>query len=142
MRTVAFAGLALVAAIMASAPAGYASDTQTVLSTGKTIMGETVVYPDGPAKVTATIVTMAPGEVGGLHTHGIPLLGYVLDGVLTVDYGDKGKRVYRAGDAVMETISVPHRGINTGNTPMRVLVVYMGADGKTLSTSVPANGKK
>jgi quercetin dioxygenase-like cupin family protein len=59
----------------------------------------------------------------------------MLDGELTVDYGDKGKRVYRAGDAVLEAIHVAHNGRNTGSGPMRILAVFMGAEG--LPNSVP-----
>ena len=106
-----------------------------ILSSGETVVGEAIVYPTGaPAKVTAEIITLAPGEATGLHTHGIPLFGYMLEGELTVDYGDKGKRVYRAGHAFLEAINVPHDGVNTGAGGMRILAVFMGAEG--LPTSV------
>ena len=42
-----------------------------------------------------------------------------LEGELTVDYGDKGKHVYRAGDALLEAINVRHNGQNTGSGPAR-----------------------
>lgn len=107
-----------------------------LLSSGETIVGETIVYPtSAPAKITAEIITMAPGEATGLHTHGIPVFGYILEGELTVDYGAKGKHVYRAGDALLEAIAVPHDGVNTGAGPMRILAVFMGADG--LPTALP-----
>jgi len=40
-----------------------------------------------------------------------------------------GKRVYRAGDAFMEAIRLSHNGRNTGAGPMRILAVFMGAEG-------------
>ena len=49
---------------------------------------------------------------------------------LTVDYGTKGTRVYRAGDSVMEAMDWPHNGTNTGDIPMRLIAVYMGGGGK------------
>jgi quercetin dioxygenase-like cupin family protein len=108
-----------------------------LLSTGKTVMDEPIVYPTGaPAKVTTAIVEMAPGAETGWHTHGVPLTGYILDGELTVDYGAKGKRTYKKGDAVAEAMSVPHNGKNTGTGVMRLFVVYMGADG--MPTSIAA----
>ena len=107
-----------------------------LLSTGKTIMDEPIVYPTGaPAKLTTGIVTMAPGTETGWHTHGVPLTGLVLEGELTVDYGDKGKRTYKEGQSLAEAINIPHNGKNTGIGPMRLFVVYIGAEG--LPTSVP-----
>jgi quercetin dioxygenase-like cupin family protein len=107
-----------------------------LLSTSKTVMGEPIVYPTGtPAKLTAGIVTMAPGAETGWHTHGVPLAGLILDGELTVDYGDKGRRIYKAGQAFAEAINIPHGGKNTGSGVMRLFVIYMGAEG--LPNSVP-----
>ncbi len=69
-----------------------------LLSTGSTVLGETLHYPTGgPAHVTAAIVTLAPGARTVLHRHGVPMFAYVLDGEITVDYGDRGKRTYQAG---------------------------------------------
>jgi quercetin dioxygenase-like cupin family protein len=110
-----------------------------LLASGETIVGEKIVYPAGAAKVTAAILTLAPGASTGWHTHGLPTFGYILEGELTVDYGDKGVHVYRAGDALLEAIDVVHDGRNTGAGPMRILAVFMGAEG--LPTSVPAPGR-
>ena len=108
-----------------------------LISSGETILGERIVYPTGaPAKVTAAIVTLAPGQETGWHIHGAPVLGYVLEGELEVDYGDKGLRVYREGEAMLEAIGVPHNGRNIGSGTMRILAVFMGAEG--LQPSVPA----
>jgi uncharacterized RmlC-like cupin family protein len=54
---------------------------------------------------------------------------YILEGEITVDYGAKGKRTFRRGDALMEAMDVPHFGENTGTAPMRLIAVYMGAKG-------------
>jgi quercetin dioxygenase-like cupin family protein len=101
-----------------------------LLSTGTTIVGETLHYPtNGPAHVTAAIVTLAPGAKTVLHRHGVPLFAYILEGELTVDYGDRGKRTYRAGDALMEAMDVAHFGADAGTQPVRILTVFMGAEG-------------
>lgn len=101
-----------------------------LLSTGTTVMGETLHYPtNGPAHVTAAIVTLPPGGRTVLHKHGVPLFAYVLEGEITVDYGDRGKRTYRQGDALMEAMDTPHFGADAGPQPVRILTVYMGADG-------------
>ena len=101
-----------------------------LLSTGKTVVGETIRYPaTGPAHVTAAIVTLAPGAKTIVHKHGVPLFAYILDGELTVDYGTQGKRTYGKGYAFMEAMDVAHSGVNTGTQPVRILAVYMGAQG-------------
>ena len=101
-----------------------------LLSTGTTIVGETLHYPtNGPAHVTAAIVTLAPGAKTVLHRHGVPLFAYILEGEVTVDYGDRGKRTYRAGDALMEAMDVPHFGADAGPQPVRILTVFIGAEG-------------
>jgi hypothetical protein len=61
------------------APAALAS--VPLLSTGTTVMGETLHYPtNGAAHVTAAIVTLPPGGRTILHKHGVPLFAYVLEG--------------------------------------------------------------
>ena len=45
------------------------------------------------------------------------------------DYGEHGKRTYRQGQAFMEAMDVAHFGINTGTQPVRLIAVYMGAQG-------------
>jgi quercetin dioxygenase-like cupin family protein len=101
-----------------------------LLSTGMTVLGQPFSYPtQAPAKVTAAIVAMQPGAETGWHEHDVPLFGYMLEGELTVDYGVKGTRVYRKGDALMEAIDFPHNGRNTGPGVARILAVFIGADG-------------
>ncbi len=101
-----------------------------LFSTSKTVMDEPIVYPTGsPAKLTGGIIAMAPGDETGWHTHGVPLTGIVLEGELTVDYGPRGQRIYRQGDAIAEAIAVPHNGRNSGISPMRLFAVFLGAEG-------------
>ena len=118
-------------ALTVSAPASAQNYNLTgTVSTSKTIVGEDIVYPTtGKAVVTSAIVVMAPGERTILHRHGVPLFAYMLEGELTVDYGAHGTRVYRQGDSFMEAMNVSHAGRNTGATTVRILAVYMGAEG-------------
>ncbi len=104
--------------------------------TGASVMDEPIVYPTGaPAKLTANILTLEPGQETGWHTHGVPIAGIVLEGEITVDYGARGVRTFRKGDAVAEAINVPHNGKNTGPGTLRVFALYMGAEG--LPTGIP-----
>ena len=108
-----------------------------LVSSGQTVTGETIAYPvDAPAQVTAVILTLQPGEETGLHTHSVPVFGYVLEGELTVEYSDKSVRVFKPGDALLEAMAVAHNGRNTGQGPLRVVAVYMSAEGKIVSTPI------
>lgn len=128
LLSAAVVACALTASALAFAQGSY-NLTGTV-STSKTIVGEDIVYPTtGKAVVTSAIVVMAPGERTILHRHGVPLFAYMLEGELTVDYGAHGTRVYRQGDSFMEAMNVSHAGRNTGTTTVRILAVYMGAEG-------------
>ncbi len=118
-------------------PQGY--PLVPLFSTGTNIVGETIRYPvTGAAKVTAAIVTVAAGAKTITHQHGVPMFAYILDGELSVDYGAHGKRLYRKGDAFMEAMKVEHFGDNVGAEPVRILVVYMGAEGSPPDT-IPKN---
>jgi len=124
----AIIGLAMAASSAAIADQRYPA--LPLLSTGTTVVGETIRYPtEGAARVTAAIVTLGPGESIVRHKHGVPMFGYILDGELTVDYGARGKRRFVKGDALMEAMDVAHQGKNTGDVPVRILAVYMGAEG-------------
>lgn len=97
-----------------------------LLETGTDVLGTPLRYPDGPVAVTAAIVTIPPGGETGWHTHEVPLLGYIIEGELTVDYGDKGTKTFGVGEALIDAIDWPHNGMNTGDGPLQLLAVYMG----------------
>jgi len=118
------------AAISEEAAQPQAYPAVSLLSTSTNVLGEPIHYPTtGPAQVTAAIVTLAPGEKTSIHKHGVPLLAYILEGKLMVDYAGYKQQTYHAGEAFMEAMNVAHFGINTGSKTMKLLVVYMGAQG-------------
>ena len=100
-----------------------------VLSSSETILGQPFAYPAASPHVTAVIVTLPPGARTGWHRHPVPLFGYMLEGELTVTYEGAGERIYRPGDALMEAIGTPHDGRNTGAVDVRILAVFIGAEG-------------
>ena len=100
-------------------------------------MDEAIVYPVGAAaKLTAGIVAMAPGDETGWHTHGVPVTGLILEGDLTVDYGDKGTRTFHQGESIAEAINIPHNGKNLGAGIVKLFVVYIGAEGMPTTTAI------
>ena len=115
---------------LAPAPAPtYQNLLSPILTATETVLGQAIAYPSGTPTVTSAIVTLPPGGETGWHEHSIPLYAYILEGELTVDYGTQGTRVYRAGEGVMEAIDWPHNGTSTGTVPVRILAVYIGAEG-------------
>lgn len=123
-------GAAALAFLALSSPAfaQNAYPTVELLKTAKTVVGEEIVYPSGPAVVTASIVTIAPGADTVWHQHGVPMFAYILEGELSVDYGAHGVRQYKQGDSLVEAMAVTHRGTNKGPAMVRILAVYMGAE--------------
>lgn len=125
-----FTGAVLALLLPAAALAGEAYPAVKLLETGTTVTGETLVYPtSGPAKVSAIVVTIAPGTETVLHHHPAPMVAYILEGDLRVDYGTHGSHDYHTGDALLEAMAVPHKGNNIGTVPVRILAVSMGAEG-------------
>ena len=130
-------GFIIAASQAAEESARYQSLLTPLLETETDIIGQPIVYPSGTPKVTSAIVVIPPGEDTGWHTHEVPLLVHVLDGTVTVDYGDKGTNVYEAGETFMEAMNWLHNGINKGDVPVRILVVYMGSEDKTNTVTAP-----
>lgn len=120
------------------APQTYQNLLTPLLQDGKDVLGTPLAYPAGKPNVTAAIVTIPPGGQTGWHQHDVPLFAYVLEGELTVDYGEKGTKTYRAGDSVLEAVGWPHNGTNTGTVPMKLVAVYMGSDAAPNTIKVDA----
>lgn len=102
---------------------------EVLLQSETTVIGQEIVYPEGPAQITVAIVTMEQGKTTGWHRHDAPLTAHILEGELTVDYGEDGQRVYRKGDTLVEALGSRHNGKNTGDGVARILVVFAGAVG-------------
>jgi quercetin dioxygenase-like cupin family protein len=115
-----------------------AASVETLFAGSTTVVGQPLVYPPGEALVTSQIITLPPQAETGWHLHAVPLYAYILEGELTVDYGERGIHVYRAGDSLLEAVDWPHNGHNKGDLPVRILAVYLGAKGLVDATKVPA----
>jgi quercetin dioxygenase-like cupin family protein len=109
-------------------PAGF--EAQPLLKTGATRDNDPIVYPAGTAEIVSLIGTIAPGGRTPLHQHPIPAFVYVLEGEveLRTEGGDPYR--YRAGEAYIEALNRDHQLFNIGDAPARVLVVFVGEDGK------------
>jgi DNA-binding winged helix-turn-helix (wHTH) protein/quercetin dioxygenase-like cupin family protein len=111
-----------------------------LLHGNKTVLGQTIEYPAGTPLLRALILVSPPGAKLEWHQHKTPAFGYILEGEMTVDYGSKGVRVFRSGDAFLEALDWPHQISNSGTGPARVFALYIGSEGTDFST--PAAGPK
>ena len=109
-----------------------------LLKTGNDIVGQPIAYPPGAPGITAVMITIEPGGTTGWHIHEVPLYAYILDGELTVDYGDKGTNLYKPGEAFMEAMNWVHNGTNNTDKPVRLMAVFMGSDEKANTVPKPA----
>jgi quercetin dioxygenase-like cupin family protein len=100
---------------------------QPLLKTAVNSLGQAIAYPaNGTPEVTALLVEMAPGEETGWHSHPVPLLGYLLEGELTVYQITGEKRVVRTGEVSLESVGVIHNGANKGPVPVKMIVFVVG----------------
>ena len=106
-------------------------DVDPLLEAGRTITGEAIRYPASPSPlVVAERITIAPGQSTGWHRHAAVTFGHILSGTLEVEYATGERRVLRAGDSLLESMDVPHNAVNVAAEPVRILAVFMGAQGK------------
>lgn len=111
-----------------------------VFSGNTTVAGEAIVFPKDNPSVRALEIVMAPGEETDWHQHHAPLFAYILEGEITVTYEVHGKKVYRAGDGLLEAMKVTHQGSNTGQGPARILAVFLLGDGGQATVEEDAPG--
>jgi quercetin dioxygenase-like cupin family protein len=123
----AFVAGSIFTAWASAAPPGAAADV--LIDTDTTILGQPFEYPQGRPKITAAIVTVPPHTTLKRHHHPVPLVGYILQGELIVDYGEAGERTYSKGDVLVEAFNTPHQGRNGGKGNIKILVIYAGAEG-------------
>ena len=126
----------IAALFLLTALAGCAvSDPQTapppeiLLDAYADTVGAPVRYPAGRAHVLSLVLTMVPGQETGWHRHDVPLYARMLDGEIEVDYGAGTAKRYRAGETFLEAMDRYHNGRVVGDATVRILIVFMGADG-------------
>ncbi len=101
-----------------------AVDVTPVLTTMTTADGRPIILPKGPARLIVSTYVIAPGARLPVHRHLYPRYAYVLDGRLRVtEVKTLRKFDYKKGDFVVEMIGREHFGENTGDTPLRLLVI-------------------
>lgn len=123
-------------------PASALDNSATVkvtplLKTSTSWDGKPLVYPKGPAEVTALIVEIAAGGQTGWHEHSVPSFAYVLEGTLEVTQANGATRLLHAGDTLPEVVQTLHNGRALGDKPVRLFVLYTGTVNQPLTFAHP-----
>lgn len=98
----------------------------TIVGSPKTTLGQDFKYPAGQPLIKSFLIDIPVGKQTDLHKHLVPLYVYVVSGDLEVDYGSKGKKIYKPGTSYVEAIDWCHLGKVSGKTPVKVIGVYLG----------------
>ena len=102
--------------------------SQTILETNRTVIGQVISYPSGSPQITSKIVIIPVGAETGPHIHEYPMFAYIMEGEVSVDYGERGIKTFLKGESIVEAINYTHNGKNNGNEPTKILVVLMAED--------------
>jgi quercetin dioxygenase-like cupin family protein len=101
-----------------------------LMQTTKTEVGQDIQYPSAHPQITMLLLEIAPGGQSGRHMHPVPSANYVLEGEVTIELDGHNPVTYRAGQAFVGATQTWHNAFNRGTTPAKVLVVFVGEEGK------------
>jgi quercetin dioxygenase-like cupin family protein len=124
MRTITSLVATFVAAIT-SIPTHAVED---VLAKPNLLLQQVVTgMPTGEKQqVRVLTATFKPGDKTPYHTHRFPVTVYVLEGVFTLELGDRTPVVVKAGESFVEPPHVPMTGYNRSSSdPTKVVVFYV-----------------
>ncbi len=132
MRALALAVLALTTLGAAGRDAPETGvEVKEILSTAVTAGGQPVVLPTGTVRVIASTYVIPEGAALPVHKHPFARYAYVLAGRLTVTDAENGRELaYGPGDFIVELIARWHSGRNSGDEPVRLLVIDQVPDGE------------
>lgn len=103
--------------------------------------GDKISYPKkGQEEISSIYVTIAPKEILPYHCHPFPTLAYIISGKLEVEKMDGEKKVFNAGDSMLEVVKTWHRGLNlSAINDVEIVVFYVGQ--KSVSNTTMYNDK-
>lgn len=109
-------------------PAGFT--TEALLKTSVTRDEDRIVYPSGTPQIVSVIGTMEKDGRTALHEHPVPVFVYVMEGEIELRSENGEPQRYKAGQAFIESMDKKHQAHNVADTPSKILVVFVGEDGK------------
>jgi quercetin dioxygenase-like cupin family protein len=102
---------------------------EPIAHVAKTIAGQAIDLPRMHVTVGVSLYTIQAGVALPAHRHRYPRYGYVLDGELQVTNEESGQTAwFQSGHFIVESINQWHSGLNTGRSPLRLLVIDQAPD--------------
>jgi quercetin dioxygenase-like cupin family protein len=92
--------------------------------------------PTGGQQMALVSVEIPVGGREGRHTHPGPLIVYVQEGAITLDYEGQPTKTYKAGDTFFVESGKIHEGINNGTVAAKALASFVTPKGAPLTTQV------
>lgn len=126
------AAVAMVLVLAGFASGARPADAQAPEVSRKLLMQHDLPQPGWTAGLVEVVIPVGGRE--GRHTHPGPLMVYVQDGAITLDYEGQPTKTYRAGDTFYVEGGKIHEGINMGNVPARALASFVIPKGQPLTT--------
>ena len=122
--------------LVAQAPKAAAVTSTTLLKTTTTWNGAPIIYSkSGSPEIQSVVVEIPAGAATAWHLHPINNIAYVLEGKLRLELDNGITKVFHAGESFAEVVNTWHRGTNLGEGPVRILVIYLGEVGTSLSAA-------
>jgi quercetin dioxygenase-like cupin family protein len=132
------------AAVIASAvllpPASHAAAAQNAAAQTPAVTRTVLLQHDLPIPGYSMVLVAVEIPVGGRegrHTHPGPLIVYVQEGALTLDYEGQPTKTYKAGDTFFVESGKVHEGINNGTVAIKALASFVTPKGAPLTAQVP-----
>lgn len=94
-------------------------------------------YPSQQPQITILRIRIAPGAKLPLHHHPVINAGVLLSGQLSIETANGDKLHLKAGDPIVETVNTVHYGVNDGNVPAEIIVVYAGTVDQAITVVEP-----
>ena len=85
------------------------------------------------SEISVVRITIPIGEKLPIHKHPMINVAYMLEGELTVHTETGEKKIFHAGEPIVEVIDTWHYGENTGSEPVEMVVTYVGETGTPLA---------
>ncbi len=90
-------------------------------------------YTDAETEITMLKITIPPHTSLPRHFHPVINVAYMLKGELTVISDKNEQKKIKSGDPLVELVNQEHYGVNNGDEPVEILVVYFGKVGKPIT---------
>lgn len=102
------------------------SAADVLLDTDSAWNGGALAYPLGQPKITSLRLKLNQGDSTPIHCHPVPTLGYLVAGSLKVETASGQSTILHAGEAIVESMRSPHRGIVVQG-PVEIIVFHAGS---------------